>query len=131
MSVMNRAQFKKELQDGLNAVFGVEYNQHQEEYTAIFTMENSSKAYEEDVLVVGLGAAPVKQEGVGIAYDTGQENYTARYVHETVALAFAITEEAVEDNLYAQQGARYSKMLARSLRHTKEVKGANILSVDI
>lgn len=128
MSVMNRAQFKKQLQDGLNAIFGLEYNQHKEEYTAIFTVENSQKAYEEDVLTTGFGAAPIKQEGVGVAYDAGQESYTARYTHDTVALAFAITEEAVEDNLYAQQGARYSKALARSLRHTKEVKGAAILN---
>ena len=126
MGVMTRAQFKKELQDGLNTIFGLEYRQHKQQYTQLFAISNSTKAFEEDQLVSGLGPAQVKAEGAPVAYDSGSESYTARYTHETVALAFAITEEAVEDNLYAQQGARFSRALARSMNHTKEVKGAAV-----
>ncbi len=128
MSVMNRAQFKKQLQEGLNTVFGMEYKQYPEEWRDCFNVENSSKAYEEDVLMSGLGAAVVKAEGEGVTYDSGSELWTARYMHETIALAFAITEEAVEDGLYGNLGAKYSKALARSMQHTKEVKGANVLN---
>lgn len=125
---MNRAQFKKQLQEGLNTVFGLEYRQHPEEWRDCFDVSNSNKAYEEDVLMSGLGAAVVKAEGAGVTYDSGAEQWTARYTHETVALAFAITEEAVEDGLYGNLGAKYSKALARSMQHTKEVKGANVLN---
>jgi len=125
---MNRAAFRKQLQEGLNAVFGMEYKQYPEEWKDVFDVTTSEKAYEEDVLLVGFGAAPVKGEGGPVAYDNGGESYVARYNHETIALAFAITEEAEEDGLYGSLGAKYSKALARSLQHTKEVKGANILN---
>lgn len=125
---MTRAQFRKQLQEGLNAVFGMEYKRYPEEWKDIFDVENSNKAFEEDVLLVGLAGAPVKPEGGAVAYDAGGESYVARYVHETIALAFAITEEAEEDGLYGSLGAKYAKALARSLQHTKEVKGANILN---
>lgn len=125
---MNRAQFKKQLQEGLNTVFGLEYKRYPEEWRAIFDVETSGKAYEEDVLMSGFGAAPVKAEGAGVAYDAGAEEWTARYTHETIALAFAITEEAEEDGLYGALGAKYSKALARSMVHTKEIKGANVLN---
>lgn len=126
---MTRAQFRKQLQEGLNTVFGLEYTRHTPEYPAIFGEEKSStKAYEEDVLTVGLGPAQVKPEGGPVAHDAGSEGWVARYVHLTVALAFQITEEAEEDNLYASQGARYSKALAHSMIHTKETYGANILN---
>lgn len=126
--VMNRAQFKKQLQEGLNTVFGLEYRQHPEEWRDCFKVENSSKAYEEDVLMSGLGAAVVKAEGAGVTYDSGSEQWTARYTNETIALAFAITEEAVEDGLYGNLGAKYSAALARSMQHTKEVKGAAVFN---
>lgn len=126
--VMNRAQFKKQLQEGLNAVFGLEYGRYPEEWREIFDVETSRKAYEEDVLLVGLGAAQVKAEGAGVAYDAGGESYVARYHHETIALAFAITEEAEEDGLYGKLGQKYARALARSLQHTKEVKGAGTLN---
>lgn len=125
---MNRALFKKQLQEGLNTVFGMEYKRHPEEWRDVFDVSNSNKAYEEDVLMSGLGAAVVKAEGAGVTYDSGQELWTARYTAETIALAFAITEEAVEDGLYGNLGAKYSKALARSMQHTKEVKGAAILN---
>lgn len=125
---MSRAQFRKQLQEGLNAVFGMEYRRYPEEWKDIFDVETSEKAFEEDVLLVGLAGAPVKPEGAPVAYDAGGESYVSRYVHETIALAFAITEEAEEDGLYGSLGAKYAKALARSLQHTKEVKGANILN---
>lgn len=128
MSVMNRALFKKQLQQGLNTVFGLEYRQYPEEWRDIFDVSNSTKAYEEDVLMSGLGAAVVKAEGAGVTYDSGSELWTARYTAETIALAFAITEEAVEDGLYGNLGAKYSRSLARSMQHTKEVKGAAVLN---
>lgn len=127
-TVMNRAQFKKQLQRGLNTVFGLEYKRYPEQWRDIFDVESSDKAYEEDVLMAGLAAAAVKPEGTGVAYDGGGESYTSRYVHETIALAFAITEEAVEDGLYGNLAAKFSKALARSMQHTKEVKGANVLN---
>jgi hypothetical protein len=125
---MNRNDFRKQLQEGLNVVFGLEYKRYPEEYREIFDLDTSNKAFEEDVLITGLGSAPVKPEGGAVAYDTGRESYVARYVHETIALAFAITEEAEEDGLYGSLGNRFSRALARSLQHTKEVKGANILN---
>jgi phage major head subunit gpT-like protein len=128
MSTMNRALFKKQLQEGLNTVFGLEYRRHPEQWRELFEVVNSRKAYEEDVLMVGLGGAQVKAEGAGVAYDSGYEAWTARYIHETVALGFAITEEAVEDNLYGNLGSKFSKSMARSFQHTKEVKGANIFN---
>jgi hypothetical protein len=128
MAIMNRARFRKELQEGLNTVFGLEYKRYEQEWTPIFDTENSNKAYEEDVLLAGLAGAPVKPEGAPVAYDQGGEAYVSRYVHETIALAFAITEEAEEDNLYGSIGQKYAKALARSMQHTKEVKGASILN---
>ena len=125
---LNRADFKKQLQEGLNTVFGMAYKSYPEEWRQVFAVESSNKAFEEDVLMAGLGAAPVKGEGSTVAYDEGAESYVARYNHETIALAFAITEEAEEDGLYGSLGAKYAKALARSLQHTKEVKGANILN---
>lgn len=125
---MNRNQFRRQLQVGLNTIFGLEYRRHMEEWRAIFDIESSEKAYEEDLLSTGFGAAPVKSEGAGVEYDEGRDAWVARYVHETIALAFAITEEAAEDGLYGKLGAKYSRALARSLQHTKEVKGANILN---
>ncbi len=124
--MLNRAQFKAQLQDGLNTSFGLEYKRYPEEWRGLFDVENSSKAYEEDVLVSGFGAAPVKAEGAGVAYDTASEAWTARYTHKTIALAFPITEEAEEDGLYGSLGKKYSKALARSMVHTKEITGANV-----
>jgi len=126
--MMNRSNFRKQLQEGLNTVFGMAYKSYPEEWRQIFEVTNSNKAYEEDVLMAGLGAAPVKAEGGGVSYDEGAESYVSRYNHETIALAFGITEEALEDGLYGNLGAKYAKALARSMQHTKEVKGANILN---
>jgi hypothetical protein len=128
MSVMNRSQFRKELQYGLNAVFGLEYQRYPDEWPAIFDTFQSEKAYEEDVLVSGFAGAPTKAEGAGIAYDSASEVYVSRYFNNTIALAFAITEEASEDNLYGDLGSRYSRALARSMQYTKEVQGAAILN---
>lgn len=128
MAVMNRAQFARELNLGLNTVFGLDYSSYAEEWRELFTVSNSKKAYEEDVLVTGFGAAPVKQEGFAAAFDEGSEAWTARYTHETIALQFSITEEAIEDNLYMTMGEKYAKALARSLVHTKEIKAAAIFN---
>lgn len=128
MAIMNRARFRKELQEGLNTVFGLEYRRYEQEWRPIFDVENSTKAYEEDVLLAGLAGAPVKPEGAPVTYDQGGEAFVSRYVHETIALAFSLTEEAEEDNLYGSIGNKYSKALARSMQHTKEVKGAAILN---
>jgi len=126
---MNRAQFKKELQAGLNSVFGLEYDRHPERWRHYMDVETESqKSYVEDVMLAGFGAAQVKQEGAGVSYDTTSETYTARYIFETIALAFAITEEAEEDNLYGSIGARLSKALARSMQHTKAVRNADIIN---
>jgi hypothetical protein len=125
---LNRADFRKQLQEGLNAVFGMAYKSYPEEWRGFFAVTTSNKAFEEDVLMAGFGAAPVKGEGAGVEYDEGAESYVARYNHETIALAFAITEEAEEDGLYGALGSKYAKALARSLQHTKEVKGSNILN---
>ena len=125
---MNRAQFARQLQEGLNTVFGLEYEEWPEEWREIYKVETSQKAYEEDVLMQGLGAAKVKAEGAGVEYDTGSELWARRYTHETIALAFAITEEAEEDNLYMSIGKRYAKSLAMSMQYTKELKGAAVLN---
>ena len=125
---INRAQLAKELEPGLNALFGMEYSRYENEHAEIFETESSDRAFEEEVLIVGFGNAEVKTEGQGVDYDTASEGFTARYTHETVALAFALTEEAVEDNLYDRLGARYTKALARSMAHTKQVKAANVLN---
>jgi hypothetical protein len=125
---ITRAQLVKELEPGLNALFGMEYDRYENEHEAIFSIENSDRAFEEEVMLTGFGSAPVKQEGAGVNYDSAQESFTARYSHETIALAFALTEEAIEDNLYDRLSVRYTKALARSMANTKQVKGAGILN---
>ena len=125
---INRSQLAKELEPGLNALFGMEYARYDSEHEEIFETESSDRAFEEEVLIVGFGNAQVKAEGAGISYDNASEGFTARYSHETVALAFALTEEAIEDNLYDRLGARYTKALARSMAHTKQVKAASVLN---
>ena len=121
---ISRAQMMKELLPGLNALFGLEYAKYEDEQEAIYETESSDRAFEEEVKLSGFGAAPVKSEGSSIAYDTAQEHFTARYNHETIAMGFSITEEAVEDNLYDSLSARYTKALARAMAHTKQVKAA-------
>jgi|TARA_A100001011_G_C14250047_1_gene817407 hypothetical protein len=125
---ISRAQLAKELEPGLNALFGMEYQRYENEHAEIYDTVSSDRAFEEDVLLVGFGNAPTKTEGQGVSFDTASESYSARYTHETVALAFALTEEAIEDNLYDRLGARYTKALARSMAHTKQVKSAAILN---
>ena len=125
---ISRAQLAKELEPGLNALFGMEYDRYENEHAEIFETESSDRAFEEEVLIVGFGNASVKEEGQGVEFDSASEGFTARYTHETVALAFSLTEEAVEDNLYDRLGARYTKALARSMAHTKQVKAANVLN---
>lgn len=128
MALLTRALFNKELRPGLNAVFGLEYKDKEKQWPVIFDDYPSKKSYEEDELVSGFGLAQVKAEGKGVAYDTAKEIYTPRYFHETVALACAITRELIDDNLYMQMGAKYSRAIARSLRITEEIKGAAILN---
>jgi hypothetical protein len=106
----------------------MEYNRYENEHREIFSEESSDRAFEEEVMLTGFGAAPTKNEGAGVSYDTAQESFTARYSHETVAMAFALTEEAIEDNLYDRLSARYTKALARSMAHTKQVKAASVLN---
>ena len=125
---ISRSQLLKELLPGLNALFGNEYKRYEEEHKAIFETETSERSFEEETKLSGFGTAPVKGEGAAIAYDNAQEAWTARYNHETIALGFAITEEAMEDNLYGSLSARYTKSLARSMANTKQVKAANILN---
>lgn len=125
---ISRAQLVKELEPGLNALFGMEYDRYENEHAEIFATESSDRAFEEEVMLTGFGAAPTKTEGAGVAYDSAQESFTARYSHETVAMAFALTEEAIEDNLYDRLASRYTKALARSMAHTKQVKAASILN---
>ena len=125
---ISRAQLAKELEPGLNALFGMEYNRYEGQHAEIFDTESSDRAFEEEVMLSGFGAAPVKAEGSGVSFDDANEAYTARYNHETVAMAFSITEEAVEDNLYDKLSARYTRALARSMAHTKQVKAANVLN---
>ena len=125
---ISRSQLLKELLPGLNVLFGNEYKRYEEEHKAIFETETSERSFEEETKLSGFGTAPVKGEGAAIAYDNAQEAWTARYNHETIALGFAITEEAMEDNLYGSLSARYTKALARSMANTKQVKAANILN---
>ena len=125
---ISRAQLVKELEPGLNALFGLEYNRYDNEAAMIFATETSDRAFEEEVMLSGFGAAATKSEGAMVTFDDAKEVYTARYTNETIALAFAITEEAIEDNLYDRLAARYTRALARSMAHTKQVKGATILN---
>ena len=121
---ISRNQLVKELEPGLNALFGLEYKQYEQEHTAIYTTESSDRAFEEEVMLSGFAQASVKPEGSAVKFDQAQETFTARYTNETVALAFAITEEAIEDNLYDRLASRYTKALARSMAQTKQVKAA-------
>ena len=121
-------QLVKELEPGLNALFGLEYDRYENQHTEIFDTENSDRAFEEEVMLGGFANASVKPEGQGVTYEDAQETFTARYTHETVALAFSLTEEAVEDNLYDKISTRYTKALARSMANTKQIKAANILN---
>ena len=125
---ISRAQLLKELLPGLNALFGMEYQRYGEEHKEIYESETSERSFEEETKLSGFGNAPVKGEGSAIAYDNAQEAWTARYNHETIALGFSLTEEAVEDNLYDTLSARYTKALARSMANTKQVKAANVLN---
>lgn len=125
---ISRSQLVKELEPGLNALFGLEYKNYENQHEQIYTMETSDRAFEEEVMESGFGEAPVKSEGAGVAYDQAQETYTARYTHETIALAFSLTEEAIEDNLYDRLSARYTKALARSMAQTKQIKAAALLN---
>ena len=125
---INRAQLVKELVPGLHALFGLEYERYPAEYEEIFDTESSERAFEEEVMLSGFGEAPVKSEGSMVTYDTAQESFTARYSHETIALAFSLTEEAIEDNLYDTLSSRYTRALARSMMTTKNITGANILN---
>jgi hypothetical protein len=125
---ISRAQLLKELLPGLNALFGMEYSRYGEEHKEIYETENSERSFEEETKLSGFSAAPVKNEGSAIAYDNAQEAWTARYNHETIALGFSLTEEAIEDNLYDSLSARYTKALARAMSYTKQVKAANVLN---
>ena len=125
---ISRAQLLKELLPGLNALFGMEYSRYGEEHKEIYETETSERSFEEETKLAGFSAAPVKNEGQAIAYDNAQEAWTARYNHETIAMGFSITEEAMEDNLYDSLSARYTKGLARAMAYTKQVKGAAILN---
>jgi len=125
---ISRAQLAKELEPGLNALFGMEYSRYENQHSEIFTTESSDRAFEEEVMLSGFGAAPTKSEGSAVNFDDANEAYTARYNHETIALAFSITEEAVEDNLYDRLSSRYTRALARSMAHTKQVKAAAVLN---
>ena len=125
---ISRAQLLKELLPGLNALFGLEYKKYGEEHKEIYETETSERSFEEETKLSGFSAAPVKNEGAAIAYDNAQEAWTARYVHETIAMGFSLTEEAIEDNLYDSLSARYTKALARGMAYTKQVKAASILN---
>ena len=125
---ISRAQLAKELEPGLNALFGLEYQRYEQEHAEIYDTENSERAFEEEVMLSGFGSAPVKSEGAAVAFDDANEAFTARYNHETIALAFSITEEAIEDNLYDRLSSRYTKALARSMANTKQVKAASVLN---
>jgi len=125
---ISRGQLVKELEPGLNALFGLEYKRYENQHTEIFDTETSDRAFEEEVMLSGFGNAQVKPEGSGVTFDNAQETFTARYTHETIALAFSITEEAIEDNLYDRLASRYTKALARSMANTKQVKAANVLN---
>jgi hypothetical protein len=125
---ISRAQLAKELEPGLAALFGMEYDRYDQEHAEIFETESSDRAFEEEVMLTGFATAPTKAEGSSLTFDTATEAYTARYSHETIALAFALTEEAMEDNLYDRLGARYTRALARSMSNTKQVKASNVLN---
>jgi len=125
---ISRAQLVKELEPGLNALFGLEYKNYADEWNEIFETETSDRAFEEEVMLAGFSNAAVKPEGQGVTFDDAQETFTARYTNETIALAFAITEEAIEDNLYDRLASRYTKALARSMASTKNIKGAAVLN---
>jgi len=125
---ITRAQLLQELLPGLNGLFGLEYAKYENEHSEIYETETSERSFEEEVKLSGFGAAPVKSEGASISYDNAQEAFTTRYVHETVALGFSITEEAVEDNLYDSLSARYTRALARAMAYTKQVKAAALLN---
>jgi len=125
---ISRAQLLKELLPGLNALYGLEYEKYENEHSEIYETETSDRSFEEEVKLSGFGAAPVKAEGASISYDNAQEHYTARYNHETVAMGFSITEEAMEDNLYDSLSARYTKALARAMAYTKQTKAAALLN---
>jgi hypothetical protein len=125
---ISRAQLLKELLPGLNALFGLEYASYENEHAEIYETETSERSFEEEVKLSGFGAAPVKAEGSAVSYDNAQESFTARYNHETVAMGFSITEEAMEDNLYDSLSARYTKALARAMAYTKQVKAASLLN---
>ena len=124
---ISRSQLVKELEPGLNALFGLEYKRYENQHAEIYTSENSDRAFEEEVMLSGFANAQVKGEGSGVSFDEAQETFTARYTHETVALAFAITEEAIEDNLYDRLASRYTKALARSMSNAKQVKAVEPL----
>jgi hypothetical protein len=124
---ISRSQLVKELEPGLNALFGLEYKRYENQHAEIYTNESSDRAFEEEVMLSGFGNAQVKAEGQGVSFDDAQETFTARYTHETVALAFAITEEAIEDNLYDRLASRYTKALARSMSNAKQVKAVEPL----
>jgi len=126
---ISRAQALKELLPGLNALFGLEYAKYEDEHSEIYETENSERSFEEELKLSGFGAAPTKSEGGPLSYDNAQESYVARYVHETVAMGFAITEEAMEDNLYDSLSSRYTKALARAMAYTKQVKAASLLNM--
>ena len=125
---ISRQQLAKELEPGLNALFGLEYANYENQHLEIFDVENSDRAFEEEVMLSGFANAAVKSEGAAVTFDSAQEAFTSRYTHETVALAFALTEEAIEDNLYDTIATRYTKALARSMANTKQIKGANVLN---
>ena len=125
---ISRSQLVKELEPGLNALFGLEYKRYENQHAEIYNEESSDRAFEEEVMLSGFANAQVKGEGSGVSFDEAQETFTARYTHETVALAFAITEEAIEDNLYDRLASRYTKALARSMASTRNIKGAAVLN---
>ena len=125
---ISRAQLAKELEPGLNALFGLEYDRYENEHAEIFEEESSDRAFEEEVMLAGFSTAPTKSEGGTVSFDDAQETFTSRYTHETIALAFSITEEAIEDNLYDRLASRYTKALARSMAQTKQIKAAAILN---
>ena len=124
---ISRGQLVKELEPGLNALFGLEYKRYENQHAEIYVTETSDRAFEEEVMLSGFANAAVKPEGSGVVFDNAQETYTARYTMETVALAFAITEEAIEDNLYDRLASRYTKALARSMANTKQIKSVDPL----
>ena len=125
---ISRSQLVKELEPGLNALFGLEYKGYENEHAEIYDQESSDRAFEEEVMLSGFGEAAVKTEGAGVTYDQAQEVYTSRYTHETISLAFSLTEEAIEDNLYDRLASRYTKALARSMATTKQIKAASVLN---